>query len=365
MTPPILIDTDGAAIVARMKADYETLLGKTIQPGQAEMLLINGAAFEIVLLRQQVQAVGLQSLVPYGSGIGLDDLGQLVGVFRLVAAPAQCTVRFVLVADHTGVTILEGTRVATSDGKAVFSTRASENIAAGATTVDVECYAQDVGSVGNGFPAGTVKTILDPQPFLVSAANLATTAGGSDEESDDALRQRIVLAPSSFSVAGPIDAYRFFAKSASSLIIDVAITNPTPGTVEVFPLVASGATPTEVLDLVTAALNDEKVRPLCDTVLVTAPTLVDYALEIELTVYENADQAQVITAVTDAATAYTVAKRNTLGGDIVLDQITALAMVAGVYSVNIIDPNATLVIDPTETANCTAVSVSVTGTTTG
>jgi hypothetical protein len=51
-----------------------------------------------------------------------------------------------------------------------------------------------------------------------------TTANGTDDETDEELRERIRLAPSQFSVAGPTGAYKFFAKSAHPSIVDVSVT---------------------------------------------------------------------------------------------------------------------------------------------
>lgn len=366
MNAPDFLELDGGAVVAAIKADYEAITGKFVQPGQAEMLIINALANREMVLRYQMQSTAEQQYVPFSTGIGLDNLGEFFGVYRLAPSPSQCTIRFVLVPDHTGVSIPEGLRVATSDGKAVFITKQPTNVLAGTTQVDIEAYCSVLGTIGNGYAAGVVKNILDPQSYLVSAANLATTTGGGDEEGDEALRARIRLAPSSFSVAGPTGAYKFHALAANVNVIDVAVTSPTPGTVEVFPLVGGGVvTPVEILNDVEEALNAETVRPLCDTVIVTSPTVVDYDIEVDLVVFTNADQTAITDAVELALADYAAERATHLGGDIVLEKIIQLCMIDGVYSVSVVSPATTTVIAATEVGNCTGVVVGVSSTTNG
>lgn len=96
--------------------------------------------------------------------------------------------------------------------------------------------------------------------------NVTLSFGGADIESDDRLRDRIILAPESFSVAGPKGAYIYWAKTAHQNIIDVAVESPEPGTVNVYPLMKDGVLTVEVKSLVEEVLNNDKRRPLCDLV---------------------------------------------------------------------------------------------------
>src|SRR5205085_7051294 len=59
-------------------------------------------------------------------------------------------------------------------------------------------------------------------------------------EPDDALRQRVVLAPESFSVAGPELAYVFHARSAHADVLDASAISPVPGEVIVTVLSRTG-----------------------------------------------------------------------------------------------------------------------------
>ena len=60
----------------------------------------------------------------------------------------------------------------------------------------------------------------------------------------------------SFSTAGPVNGYAYFAKSTSVAIADVAATTPEPGVVDVRVLLQGGQQPTEtVLKEIEAALK--------------------------------------------------------------------------------------------------------------
>ncbi len=366
---PQFISRDADAIVSEMVAMYEQYTGKTLQPAQPERLLINAFAYRELLIRQAIQSTALQNLVDFSTAPVLDFLGALVGVSRLAAAPAECVIRFTLVVGHGNVTIPAGTRVSSSDGMAVFRTKEAANVLVGINTADVEADCDVPGLFGNGYAIGQIATILDPQAFLVSATNLAATAGGADEETDEHLRDRIKLAPASFSNAGSEGAYKYWAKTANANIVDVAIIQPTPGTVNIYPLMANGSvTPTAVLNAVLAACNDEKVRPLTDTVEVLAPTRGTYALAIALTLYSDAIQSSVVQQVTANLNAFINEKRLKLGIDIKRSQIIHEAVIDGVFDCTITNGGSSftdLVAGPNEYFFCTSLTVTVAGTTAG
>lgn len=363
MTEPSFIDRDGEQIVADMVALYQDLTGRALQPGQPERLLINAFAYRELQLRQQIQTAALQTLVSFASAPALDYLGELVGVGRLPASAASCTIRFTLIAGHGGVVIPAGTRVASQDGKVIFRITEAVSVLAAVTTADVLAFADLLGEIGNGYAAAEITEILDPQPFLVSASNLAATSGGADAETDEELRARIKLAPEQFSTAGSVGAYQFHAKSASPAILDVAVTSPTPGTVNIYPLAEGGLpTPTAILNLVAAACNAEKVRPLTDTVVVLTPTHVNYSLHVHLTCYTTANTTQVEAQVEANLGAYAAARSQRIGLDIVRSQIIAECMVPGVYNASVVSPSADVVIGATQVPNLSGnINVQITG----
>lgn len=361
---PNFVERDPEVILAEVIALYEGILGRTVYPAQAERLIINGIVAVELLIYERMQSAMQQMYLRFSTAPALDYLVELLGVYRLPAQGAACTIQFNLVDGHGGVIIPGGTGVATTDGRVVFQTQENFSVLAGVNTAQVPAFATTLGTVGNGYAAGEVSSILDPQAFIATAANTATTAGGVNAETDDELRERAKLAPASFSVAGPRNAYAYFARRASSAIIDVAVAQITPGTVGVYPLTEGGTTPPEILTLVEVELNDDSVRPLCDTVVVEAPTVVDYDIEVDITTYEDADVDLVQTAIEEALAALAADRASSLGRDVTLAQIISTCIAVdtdSVYNVVVTSPASSLTVAFNAVAIVGTITVNMTG----
>jgi len=376
---PNFIDRNPAAILAEIKADYEARTGRTVEPAQVEMLVFQAQAYRELLVRNQIQDASLQNLVAYARYPMLDYLGELVGVTRLPAASAFATILLTLVEGHGDVVIPSGTRIQSTDGRATFTIIQNYSVLAADNTVTVSAIATTPGTGSNDYAIGAVSVILDPYPYLATASNIDITEGGSNAETDDQLRERIRLAPNAFSTAGPYKAYEYWTKTASPLIIDVAVDNrryqdgdtipagksigdPIPGTVEVFPLVEDlDETPPELLEAILVILNADRIRPLNDTVFATSPTGVDTSIVVELILYSGAVVDNVVPVVEANLEAFRDGRRKLLGQDVIIDQIKALSVVEGVYKANVITPATDLIVGYNQFANITAINVTVVG----
>jgi len=366
---PEFINRDPATIIAECIADYEARTGRTLEPAQIETLIVGGTfPYRELLVRNQIQDAAKQNLLAFARFPIIDYLGDFLGVSRLPSQSARTTLLLTLVEGHGDIVIPSGLRVQTTDGRVTFELIQDVSVLTADNTASVIAIAQQSGKLGNDYALGTVSVILDPQPYLSTAENTSVSEGGSDEETDDQLRERIRLAPNRFSNAGPVKAYKFFAASASPLIIDVAVPEQPeiPGTVRVYPLVEGlSVTPSEILDAVSAVLNADKIRPLSDTVEVLSPTAVATSIVVNLTLYESATQEDVVPIVEAALEAYRDGRRKLLGQDVVVNQIRSLSMVAGVYDAAIPTPAANLVVTETQFADISSITVNVVGTNPG
>jgi len=366
------ITLDPDAVVASLVEKYEILTGRVLQPAQAERIVFNAIGYRLSLIEEQINETANQCMLAFATGNALDKLGELLGVVRLTSAPASCVIRFQLVSGHGDINIPSGIRVQSVDGQVVFSTIESKAVLSADTYVDIKAECIVDGVIGNDYAIGAISVILDPQPYLSSAANLDITGNGSNAETDEELRERIKLAPSAFSVAGPKGAYKYFAKSAHPNIIDVAVTTGRevspphtiiPGQVDIYPLMADGNPPdSQIIDAINAICNDEKVRPLTDTVVIKAPTALEYTIDVELTLLTDAVQADVEALVLARLTEYADKRKKKLGVDAVITQIIGLCHVDGVYEVNVVTPSADVEAEEYEFAKCTAITVTTTGT---
>lgn len=363
MDKPVFIDINPEIIIAQIKDDYEQLTGKTLYPGQVEQLLINAFAYREYMLRVKIQDAAMQNLVEFSRAPFLDYLGQLVGVRRLPASKAVCPVKLTLIAGHGNIIIPKDLRIQSIDGEAVFLLDDELSVDAGTNEVIANFTCISEGEKGNGYESGKISIILDPQPYLFSVENIETTTGGSDQETDLGLRNRIMIAPQSFSNAGSRGAYEYFARSANPGIAAVGITSPVPGQVNIYPLMKNGEMPNQsILDEVYNACNSEKVRPLTDTVIVQEPGQKTYNITVNLTLITGTVESEAIQQVKAGLQNYANSRRNNLGLDVVRERIISECMrVSNVYNVTVLEPAFTVVINPDEVAKCENITVNVTG----
>jgi phage-related baseplate assembly protein len=361
---PIFFDTDEDVILSEMIADYELLTGKKLSPAQSERLLINGFAYREKMTRIAGNEAAKQCLLSFAVYPMLDYLGELVGVERLPASKAETTIEFHFVEGHTSLLLPVGIRLQSIDGNVVFTTLESVTVLSTENVKHVLAECTREGTAGNNYKIGDISIILDPQAFVSTVTNISVTNGGADQESDDALRERIRIAPASFSTAGPEDAYIYFAKSAHPSIIDVAITSPNPGDVNIYPLLAGGVQPShEIIDAVMAKCNPKKIRPLNDLVSVAAPEKIEYRIEVNLTLLEDALQQTTVDQVNSNLKAYADRRKTKLGVDVKIAQIIAQCMIRDQsYDVEVVSPANDISVGLDQFASCTEIVVNLTGT---
>lgn len=199
---------------------------------------------------------------------------------------------------------------------------------------------------------------LDHLGALVGVARLQLSADLLVMESDDALRQRIVLAPEGFSVAGPELAYVAHAKSADADVLDASASSPAPGEVRVTVLARGGdgtASPA-LLAKVAARVNAREIRPLGDLVTVASATIRPFAVDATLYTFAGPDRELLLTTARADLETY-LADCRRLGRDVTLSGLYAALTVPGIQRVELASPTATIVCDATQTAHCTAITI--------
>jgi phage-related baseplate assembly protein len=358
---PQFVDLDAATITADLVSRFEALSGRSLYPAQYERLLIDLLAYLTILNRGALQEACKQQLVRYARAPMLDLLGELVGVTRLEAQGARTTLQFTLTSSFlVDQVIPSGYPVQAKNGSATFATNQVVLIPAGQTTGQALAVCQTAGDAGNGYQPGDISVPLEPLSILGGVMNITPTSGGTQSESDDRLRQRIMSAPEQFSSAGPAGAYRFLALGASTDIIDVGVETPEPGVVAVYPLAATGLPTSELLARVQSVLSGETVRPLCDQVRVLAPVPAPFAIHANLTLYYWADTESVMAAAQAAALRYRQERQAGLKKALIGSQLIAALSIDGVYSVELVGWT-DQVLAGHQWANCTSVNLVLAG----
>jgi len=199
--------------------------------------------------------------------------------------------------------------------------------------------------------------LMDVARLVLIPAN-EVTGDPAVMESDDDFRRRILIAPHSFSVAGPQLAYVYHARSASADVLDASATSPSPGEVVVSILsrTGDGTAPPQTLSAVEAVLTHDEVRPLTDNVTVQSADIVDFNVTASLFLYAGPDSGLIIDTATSALDLY-LADNRRLGRDITRAGVIAALKVSGVQNVILTEPAADLALTDLQAGNAANITL--------
>lgn len=327
------------SLVRDYEEKYFETTGEKIILARADpvTLLLYACAVQFYQGYKYIDKAGKMDLLKYAYGPYLDHIASMKGITREQAKPARVMVRFTLseVRPNT-IEIPQGTHV--TDGSMYFETEQYAEIKPGSGYIDVECVCLVSGSDGNDLQPGEINTLVNPIPYVASVSNIEETAGGVDIEDDDSMKERIYIAPSSYSVAGPEDAYRYWVKTFNSGISDVLVQSDNPVDVIVEFIMSDGELPTTgLIQGLQLYLQNKQIRPLTDKVTVKAPDTVDYKLDVRYYINtSDLKRADTIKAnVTASVEQYIVWQRSKIGRDINPSQLIQMMVSAGAKRVEV------------------------------
>lgn len=340
---------------------YQEVTGKKIQLSKSDpnRIIMLSCAQIIYQGLQNIDKAGKMNFLKYAYDDYLENMGALKKVTRNPARFAQVPVKFTLSGKREAATsIPQGTRV-TAAYEVYFATIEYAEIPAGETEITVMTECTEAGTIGNDFAAGELTTLVDPIGFVSKVSNTEKTTGGTEVESDQNMAERIYLAPSSFSTAGPDDAYEYWVKDSNPNIGDVKITSPVPGVVDIRFVMTDGTVPDDTtIAAVMAAVNQRGKRPLTDQVQVKKPEIEEYSIDV--TYYINTSDSNAATAiqaqVESAVEKYKLWQASKVGRDINPDELVANINDAGAKRAVVRAP-VFRVIGETAKAQCTGVNV--------
>lgn len=339
----IAADTLLEEMITDYQEKYYELTGEYEALGELDKyrILMNATVLKIYQAFQSIEKAGKMNLLKYASGDYLDNLGATRGITRNPAKAATCTVKFSLSqAQNSVISIPAGTQITTGDG-VYFITDNYNEIPAGSSEIEVSATCQTEGTVGNGYVIGQLNTIVEPIAYISSVTNITESTGGEDIQSDDSFREKIFLAPSGYSTAGPEDAYIYWAKAYSASIGDIKVITPADDTVQLIILLKEGSIPDiEFLTGLQEYLSDGNIKPMTELITVTAPEVVEY--EVTGTYYinrSNKDNAvKIQAAVTAALDEYVSWQKEKIGRDLNPFHLQYLLVKAGVKRIELITP---------------------------
>lgn len=337
---PNFIDRDPDTITREWVELYEKKSGKVLQPAQIERLMVDVGAYRETVLRMKIQETAKQNLLSYAPLDILEHIGEPLGVRKLLADCSVTALKFSI--DEPldfDFKINAGCEVESKDGLVIFQTTQDVTLKAGETSVTVEAICETPGSIGNNYIIGSINNLITPLSYISNVENITVSSGGADDEEADGLRERIRQAPEKFSNAGSRGAYRYHTLSAHQSIIDVAITSPSPGVVNIYPLTKDGNPSSEILEIVQKYLSDDKIRPLTDYVQVLSPEKINFSIKATIYLYKDSDENSVLTTINNKLKEYKIALSEKLGKDVIQTQIISiLNSVYGVFKVVLQSP---------------------------
>lgn len=329
--------------MGKMQEQYKEITGRDLILQEADpiRLLAYSNCLLLYQIAQYADRAGKMALLKYSYGDYLDNIGALKGIRRNPGATAKTRIRFILSAERPGTTIIKsGVRVTASDGVYFITTDILE-IPAGELYGEVNAECREIGTKGNGYAIGVIKTLVDPVAYVERIENMTVSSGGADLETDENLAERIFLAPSSWSTAGPDDAYKYWVRTFNPAIGDVMVESETPGEVDIFFILQDGQIPDQtMIQELADYLSNEEIRPLTDQVIVRAPEIQEY--RIDLTYYINKSDrtktSQIHENIQIAVQEYMKWQRAKIGRDINPDQLRKRLVSAGAKRLEIREP---------------------------
>lgn len=344
------IPTDTGEVVALLTALYEKITKTTVHPASPERLFIQYMANIIIQERVLSNYAANQNVPSRAEGKNLDALAELTHINgRPEAKPAVCKVRFsISEAQDTAILIRAGTRVTDPANTLIWETEADAYVPIGETSVELPVRCQTAGTIGNGYAAGQINTLVDVYDYYSECVSTTESDGGSNVPDDDEYYELMRLSMDSFSCAGARGSYIYFAKQVSTEIADVIANSPTPGVVKLYVLMNDGTPATEeVKSEVLAACSADEVRPLTDQVFVEDAEVISY--DIDFTYYiqtgSTASAADIAAAVQMAVDEFNAWQCARLGRDINPSHLIKLLMQTGIKRVEMRAPAFTVLRD--------------------
>lgn len=332
-------------LYAELAADFAQRTGMEVGASGDMAVRMYALAAQLYSLYAHSEWVARQCFPQSAAGEYLERHAQIRGITRREAAKSEGVLRFgVEEARSTDLTIPAGT-VCMTAGLVRFETTEAVVLAAGMLFVDAAARAVESGTAGN-VGAGTVLSMAvapvgvswvnNPQPF----------GGGTDQEDDEALRERVL---ESFQRL-PNGANAAFYEQGALSFAEVAAVDVIPrargrGSVDVVLATSAGVPGEELIRTVQAWF--ETRREIAVDVLVRAPNVRTVNVQVSVQSQEGADGMAIRDAVKQALVSWFNGKQ--LGKSVLLAKLGRVIFeVDGVENYAIVTPTADITVEQGE-----------------
>ncbi|MGH1577696.1 baseplate J/gp47 family protein [Planktotalea sp.] len=294
---PDFVTADAGTILDMLKGFFETETGRTLSPSNAEMYLLETAAYMFSIRAAEDQQGFENCFVAWAQERFLEAHGTGRNTDRLQPRAATTNLQFETDAPAlTRIRIPSGARVSDDAGQVQFLTLSDAFIEAGQTQIDVAAVASDVGSFANGFPIGSLTSIVDPVLGVAAVTNLTETGNGSEIEELGRYRARVALAFERIGDGLSKERYLSDVLGWNARCIAVEIIRPQPGYVSIYPLMDTGAANAEELASLLSVFDETSIHQ-GDYIQAFAPEAHVFSFPLDLTVSDPAAKDLAVAAV--------------------------------------------------------------------
>lgn len=278
-----------------MKSAVEGASGVYLSPGGDMALRLYAAAAELSSLWAQVDWLRKQSFPQTATGEELDKHARLRALERLSGKPATGFIRFEADgARENEVSVPKGTVCRTAAGLE-FETSVEGLIAAGESFTLVPAAARLKGTAGN-VPAGAIYQMTLAPTGVSRCSNPQAFSGGTDEESDEELRGRVLASFLRLPNGSNCAYYEAEALNTEGVgAVKVLPKRRGIGTVDLIVASDAGQPEPEVISRLQEKFEAE--REICVDVLVAAPVNVPVDVSVAVKCAEGFQTAKVVSEV--------------------------------------------------------------------
>ncbi len=280
-----------------LAGSFQALTGQAAGGSSELAVRFYAVAAQIYSLYVQAEWTRRQCFPQTAQGEDLDKHASLRGVTRRKATQAAGTVRFYVdEARETDMTVPAGTVCMTAGGVR-FATDRDAFVPAGELWCEAPVTAVQAGAAGN-VGQGAIVYMALPPTGIVACANPEALSDGQDEESDEALRERVLATYQRLANGANNAFYRQTAMSFNGVAaVTVIPRSRGVGTVDVVPAGQGGVPDQALLDTLQDHFN--RVREIACDVKVVPPTVAKVDVSVELWAKEDRIFDEVALAVRD------------------------------------------------------------------
>ena len=282
-------------IYREMLSSYGERTGLEPREGCDLAARLYALAAQVWSLYVQTDWVARQAFPQTAEGEFLDRHAQLRGLERKPAAAAQGRVVFLALEEAAVPREIPQGTVCMTAGLVRFETTGKAVLEAGALEAEAPVRALEPGAAGN-VSAGAILSMAVAPMGIASCTNREPCAGGTDRETDEALRRRVLDSFRRLPNGANAAFYQQGALSFDQVAAAAVVPRPRGvGSVDVVPAVMAGLPGQELLQELEDYFNER--REIAVDLKVRAPGTVRVNLSVQVVPREGQDKAQVLSRV--------------------------------------------------------------------